>query len=395
MKKQLLLLLCLVFTANAYSQIVFEKGYYINNTDEKVECLIKNIDWRNNPTEFEYQLNKNSEKKRVTIETVQEFGIYDVSKYVRSTVNMDRASEDLEDLSDEKKPIFKEETLFLEVLIEGKANLYEYIDGNLSRYFFSTKENTSIEQLIYKMYQKEANIICENDRYKQQIFKNLPCSSIIIKEINRLDYSKKDLVQFFVKYNECHQEKFVNFVAKQKLDWFNLSLRPGLNSSSLAIQNNSSPSRNADFGSEYGFRFGVECELTLPFHKNKWAVLIEPTYQSFESELTIGSRNLLADYKSIELPIGLRHYFFLSEKSKVFVNASVVVHFSGNSFVDHGFGTDLEIFARPNAAFGLGYKYDRFSLEYRYQTNRQLFGGHLSWSSDYITSSVILGFQIF
>jgi hypothetical protein len=46
MKKQLLLLLCLVFTANAYTQIVFEKGYYINNANEKVECLIKNIDWR-------------------------------------------------------------------------------------------------------------------------------------------------------------------------------------------------------------------------------------------------------------------------------------------------------------------------------------------------------------
>ena len=165
MKKQLLLLLCLVFTANAYTQIVFEKGYYINNADEKVECLIKNIDWRNNPTEFEYQLNENSEKKKVTIETVQEFGITGISKYVRSTVNIDRSSSDVHDLSDEKKPIFKEETLFLKVLIDGKANLYEYIDGSLSRYFYN-KKNTPIEQLIHKNYQKTGTIVIgENSRY--------------------------------------------------------------------------------------------------------------------------------------------------------------------------------------------------------------------------------------
>jgi hypothetical protein len=245
----------------------------------------------NNPTQFEYQLNENSEKKKVTIETVQEFGINGISKYVRSTVDMDRSSEDLDDLRGEKKPIFKKEVLFLEVLIEGNENLYEYVEGSLSRFFYN-KKHTPVEQLIYKKYQKFGSIsIGENSRYKQQLFKSLSCTSIPIKEINNLDYTKKDLVQFFVKYNECHQEEFTNFVAKQKLDWFNLSIRPGLNSSSLAIQNSSSPSRNADFGSKYGFRLGVECELVLAFHKNKWAVLVEPTYQSFNTELTVNNRD--------------------------------------------------------------------------------------------------------
>ena len=118
---------------------------------------------------------------------------------------------------------------------------------------------------------------------------------------------------FFVKYNECHPEQFVNFTTKQKRDWFNLSIRPGLNYSSLAVTNSISPSRNVDFGSKSGFRIGAECELVLSFHKNKWAVLVEPTYQSFEKELTTtDNRDVSANYASIELPVGLRHYFFLS-----------------------------------------------------------------------------------
>jgi hypothetical protein len=100
-------------------------------------------------------------------------------------------------------------------------------------------------------------------------------------------------------------------------------------------------------------------------------------------------------YASIELPIGLRHYFFLSEKSKVFVNASFIFDFSVNSVIDYGSGPGLEIVSPLNAAFGLGYKYDRFSLEYRYQTSRELVGRYPIWISDYMTSSVVFGYQIF
>ena len=47
MKLQLttLLLLISIFT---YSQTKFQKGYFIKTNGDKVECLIKNEDWKNN-----------------------------------------------------------------------------------------------------------------------------------------------------------------------------------------------------------------------------------------------------------------------------------------------------------------------------------------------------------
>lgn len=127
MKKRILFLLITISTLNSYSQVSFEKGYYIDNTNQKINCLIKNVDWKNNPTEFEYKLAENSEPKKTTIKTIKEFGIDNISKYVRSTVNIDRSSESINNLSNDKNPIFKEEELFLKVLVEGKATLYQYV----------------------------------------------------------------------------------------------------------------------------------------------------------------------------------------------------------------------------------------------------------------------------
>ena len=45
MKTQLLILLITILSFNCYSQIKYQKGYYINNDGQKTDCLIKNVDW--------------------------------------------------------------------------------------------------------------------------------------------------------------------------------------------------------------------------------------------------------------------------------------------------------------------------------------------------------------
>jgi hypothetical protein len=144
MKKQLVLLLTIaVFSINAYSQNTFEKGYFINNNNQKTECLIKNNDWKSNPSSFEYKESENSEIIVVDITSAKEFGIYTLSKYVRSTVKLDKSSVNINELSTEKEPAFIEEILFLKVLVEGKSNLYHYLDGNIQRFFYN-KDNATI-----------------------------------------------------------------------------------------------------------------------------------------------------------------------------------------------------------------------------------------------------------
>jgi len=126
MKNQLLVVLFTILSVHCFSQTSFQKGYYINNSGDKVECEIKNIDWKNNPTEFKFRLSENGEQSKETIKTVKEFGIYNFSKYIRSTVDIDRSSKNLKNLTTSRYPVFKAEELFLKVLVDGKYNLYEY-----------------------------------------------------------------------------------------------------------------------------------------------------------------------------------------------------------------------------------------------------------------------------
>jgi len=407
MTKKLLLILSIILSLNGYSQISYEKGYFIDNTGQKTNCLIKNIDWLNNPTEFKFKLSETSEPKIESIKSIKEFAVYGNSKYVRNTVNIDRSSESIDKLSNDKNPIFNKEELFLKVLVEGKSNLYEYVAGGLRRFFYK-KENSNIEQLVFKIYKTIENNVDRNNRFRQQLWVDLKCPNFKMSKIERVDYKKSDLIRFFTEYSDCHNNDLINFETKQKRDLFNLTIRPRFNNSSLIIQNSDSKSRNTDFGNKIGFGLGLEAEFILPFNKNKWAIAIEPTIQSFKFEKRTNVSNVYGgvliaevDYSSIEVPVSLRHYFFLNNNSKVFVNASYIFNVSSESSIkfSRDDGTNLQLLkidALNNHAVGIGYKQkDRYSLELRYQTNREILSNYMLWSSDYKTVSIIFGYSFF
>lgn len=411
MKNHLLFLLITVFSFNCYAQISFEKGYYIDNNDQRIICLIRNVDWKDNPTEFEYKLSENSSPEKATIKSVKEFGVDNISRYIRTTVNIDKSIENVNSLiliSKDKNPEYQEEELFLKVILEGSASLYLFEVSN-SQKFFYRKDGSKIEQLVYKKYlDLEKNKVNTNRGYRQQLWNDLKCPTFNISKIENLNYNRRELVRFFEAYNNCHNQESISFEDKEKRDLFNLTLRPGLNSSSLSIKNNAVSNRNFDFDNEIGFRFGAEVEFILPFNNNKWALIIEPTYrQGYKSEKSISSDVyggiLVAkvDYKSFEIPVGFRHYFYLNDDSKIFANISGIFDIENGSSLEifrndgSSFNT-LDIKTSYNFALGVGYKYaDKYSVEMRVQTSREILGGYVHMNSKFNTASLIFGYSLF
>ena len=391
-------------SVESYSQIYFENGYYINNLNQKIECQIKNEDWKNNPTEFEYKVSGINESQKAQIGAVKEFAIYKGSKHIRATVHIDRSRDDVQNLTLDRNPLFKTEELFLKVLIQGQANLYEYVDGNLKRYFYNV-ENSDIEQLVFKKYKLLDNKIGANNQFKQQLWKDLQCSSITLNDVERLSYKKNELIKFFEKYYQCSNLELTSHIPQASSDWFQVSLRPRVSHSSLSIRSNPSSSKDTDFGNKLGVGMGLEFEFILPFNKNKWAIILEPTYQSYVADQTKDAANvsggkLMAEvaYKSIEIPFGLRHYFFLNDTSKLFLNISYVFDMAIDSSLElkRGDGViidDMKVNASNYLAIGAGYKLnDKYSVELRYFTNRTILGDYVFWHSDYKSMSLIFGY---
>ncbi|SDH33785.1 hypothetical protein SAMN04488062_10680 [Flavobacterium omnivorum] len=407
MKKKLLLLLLTILTFDASSQISFEKGYFITNDGEKIDCLIKNIDWKNNPVDFEYQLVQNGTLINENIKSVQEFGIYNNSKYIRRTVKIDKSGNNINNFSDDKNPIFIEEQLFLKALIEGKSNLYQYENKNLRRFFYN-KDNGIIEQLVFKNFKNYENKTGENNQFRQQLWNDLKCPSFTLNKMTNLKYQKNSLIAFFTEYNKCNNSEFINYENKVKKDLFNLSIRPRLNNSSFFVEDLVSNSPDIDFGNKLGFGLGIEAEFILPFNRNKWAITIEPTYQNFKSEKEVngsffssGEQIVTANYNYIEIPISVRHYFFLNKDSKVFINASYIIAISSNSSLEftsppYIFSKSVELITRRNFGLGVGYKFkNKYSLEMRLQTSKNIMANYSYWDSNYKTSSLIFGYTLF
>lgn len=424
MKKQLLFLLAIIFSINCYSQISFTKGYFVDNADQKIACLIKNIDWLNNPSEFKYKLTDVSETQTATIKTAKEFGIDGEYKYTRHKVNIDQSTKYLVN----EIPNTKEGEYFLKVLVEGKASLYSYKGIGAKEKYYYKLGHAFIEQLIYQTPQKN---IRESNRFKQQLWADLKCPKFSMDKIKNLDYKKNILVHFFMEYNECTGNEFVHFEEKQKKGLFKVGIRPGLNYSSLSIERNNTVFHDFDFGTRQRLRLGIEAEFVLPFNKNKWATILEPTYQHFKTKQkltnlsfvgnSVRDHDIEATYSSIEVTIGLRHYFYLSKNSKVFVNGLLIVDFGIDATIDFEDSNTLSIAPIPCPScqdeepelglrplndfentplnillpsFGVGYtQNDKYSLELRYLPSREIIK---NWAhSKYSTISVIVGFLIF
>lgn len=404
MKNKLFILIFLSTIVN-YSQIKFEKGYFIDNKNVETNCLIKNADWKNNPKKFEFKINENSEVKSASIDSIKEFGLGDEFKYIKSKVVLDISPYRVEELDTISTPTYQEEEHFLRVLVEGKATLYQLVDDRFVRYFYKI-DNAQIIQLIYKRYLKSDKItILKNNYFKKQLFENMLCNNNKT-DIDKIEYFQKDLVNFFIKFNKCTKNNYEKHI-KSDQNFF-LKFRPGLTSRKLNVDFNQSNYYEVDFETKYSYRIGFEAEFLLPFFNNKWSVFIDPNYQQYEAEfvknnedIEAGVKTINIDYYNIELPIGLKYNFYLNKNSKIFVNSALIMNFNNDSNLnyyrdDNSLVKSYKLDLKENFAFGTGYSFkNRYNIELQLQTNKKIIRNYPNINALDSTFSLIFGYTLF
>lgn len=410
MKKHLLgFLLALLTCMGLSAQNKFEKGYIVNNDGSKIEGYVKNLDWGQSPSQIEFKEENADISKLIEIDKIKEFEIYDKVKYVKAEVDLDVSSDEINSLSDDKNPIFVKKTTFLKAIVEGEFTLYKYSDENIIRFFYT--KNGYPKPLIFKRYLISNTQVAKNNEFVSQLQSLSSCDNIKTSQIRNLEYRENDLKNIFINFNTCQNADYESFVKKLDKNPFHISVRPGFNFSSLDIANQKYGDLfGTDFGSQTNLRMGVEFEFILPINNNKWSIIAEPTYQYFKKvDKEVFTKNILGEsvsntasikYSSIEVPIGVRYYSFLTEKSKLFFNASFIFDTplggSEATFKRYQFAAEtVEIKTNPNFGFGIGYKFDnKFSFEFNLRTKRNLFKED-SQTAEYKTYSIIFGYTLF
>ncbi len=415
--KKILLITLLFFCTFVHSQISFQKGYFISNEGKRTECYIKNLDWKNTPTDFKYKMElDDAEFKAENITSTLEFGIDNESTYKRFTLKIDRSSDDLKKITRNPSPNWTEETLFLKVLIDGEASLYSYNDELINKFFYATK-TIPIEQLVYIKYLKSdrnegAERISENNQYKQQLLVNVTSLNISEKDIHNLSYKKASLTDYFEKYNNVKSVSASKEETKAARSQFSIKITSGVSVVSTLAEGFYNSNLNVTLDNKIVFKLGAEAEYVLPYNKNKWSVFINPTYQKYQDEkdYTISSGfianpeklyNIKINYNSIQLPIGVRHYMFLNEISKIFISVFYSIDVAGKTNIEYknktgtNSSSSLESRSPNNLGLGLGYNFkNKFTAELRLNARKELMN-YLYYSAKYTSLDFIISYRIF
>jgi hypothetical protein len=368
-KYSFLLFLTFLCSGISYSQIKFEKGYFLDSAGNKTECLIRNVDWLYNPTFFEYKADSNAPKSRKEVSEVTEFGIEHVIKYISTKVKIDRSSDNLDDneISNSFAPEWKEEQVFLKVLTEGDATLFSYEEQGFLRYFYKT-DSSSIEQLIYKRYKKPGEISFEYNRnYLNQLFAHVNCMHSPANSLENISYSSKALLNWFQKHNQCANPNSKPYLITKKKKWFSPKILAGVDYLSYRSGNSVNPAEsNINYNSKIGLTYGAELEFFLPFNNNKWSTFLESSTVAYStSGLNNSGNKVTIAYYTIDLLAGVRYYAFLNDRMKIVFDA--------------GFVKDIkQVPITP--ALGAGISYSKFMIEFRYLHQNNLLLGYFDQS---------------
>jgi len=398
LSKAAALVIIFLCISHSFAQSDFENGYFINNSGERIDCLIKNEDWIKNPTQFEYKLSENAEFKIGKLSDVKAFAVGKNFKYEKASVGIDR------NILDEKSNDgfnYQQDTLFLKVLVEGNINLYHLEEEKLNIFFI--EKNDSIVQLKHKSYFNENFKRRYNNSFRSQLYTSFKSKEFDRERLKKVEYEVENLLNIFIEYNKS-RGPYTVYYQRTKLK-YNVYAKAGINSSTFDVQGGNVL---ISFPGETGIRIGAEFELFAPYSKGKWSAFLSPAYRSYEGESLAAvpfedsSSDLTnfnkVEYSSIEIPLGIRRYFFKSQDSKIKLYLNAAYFFDiviNNNIILLGENETLKSSLDFNFMFGGGLQYGKFGLEFLYFTPRNVVQDISGFKSDFKNIAINLTYQLF
>lgn len=373
------LLAVLFFTSIIYSQDF--KGYYINNAGQRIDVFFKKS-FFTDPSSLEYRASASDEYKKLNPGDIIEYGIGSEFKIIKGSVEIDNTiSISDRKLSIQRNPQWEKRVIFLNVLLDGDAALYSYIDNGETKFFYTVKGKvTEPVQLINRKY-IIGNSVHTDAAFRKDLYTNIKCDGDEVNDFLKVSYNKNDLITVFSKYNECNRSTYKIYTNKGGSESsIEFSIFAGINYSSFHLEHNG----KSDSESTVTPGFGAEAALIFP--SGKWAVFarldlevikakvsetINPGFQLITEEYTL-------DAKYLNLVAGPRYFF----TSRLYADVAAGVHLGFGDlfyqkFIEAG-GTqsvsDLKSYSLAMNFFataGAGYKVtDNWAIELRYDLPR-------------------------
>lgn len=297
------------------------KGYYINDSGQRIDGFFKTSDFFNAET-LEFKTSAAEEYQLLSTETVIEYGIGEEYKFEKNTVKIDLSnSQSSRNYSHLKDPAWEKRTVFLNVIVDGNATLYSYNVNGETKYFYSiNSKNIKPTQLLYKKYIDGA-LIKENNAYRQELFTYLKCNNDNA-DFASISYTRNSLARIFEKFNSCTNFEHKVYSNEGSSEHkFSLSAFAGIGMLTLKSKSD----YDSDSSSKISPLLGFETVIIMP--SGKWAAFARLEFEMLNTDVKdidkknftsiIGEYNLDAQF--INLIFGPRYYF----TPKIFVDGGL------------------------------------------------------------------------
>lgn len=387
------------------AQIKFVEGYIVTNNHKRTECLIRNIGNAESLKHFEYQLKNDKKIEQIELSKIEEFGSGEDLKCIRALISVEVSPDKITQLKDTINSLqWEEGTAYLKVLVDGKlAKLYSYYDEGKNRFFYRVG-NSAIQPLFYKAYRLEITPVdldrmLLNNAYLEQLKRDLACGA---DELNKVSYTKKALVKYFVNYHLCKKEADYSVLKSAQIKKGIFKFKLGANANRIRMKAEDLDNiKGVIFSTENSPGFGAEAEYILPFNNYNLGIFAESNYYSYYSDYSVNALNsshdgYTIDYKTIEMPVGLTYYMNINKDHRLFVRGAFVPHFIfGSSYITFHAAAHYNLTPSSRMFVGVGYNYKRLELEFRYYSNQNITMNIYNGGSDLSQTSLRISYALF
>ena len=194
-----------------YGHILAQKymaGKIVTNDGDTVACMIKVGKWDTNPNRIVTERNNDTKKYWPT--EIASFHV-DNRTFVSARVKLEVSNHldgtlDLED----SRPKFANDSIFAELIVAGKKNLYRYKSPSYKEHFLIADQGASLESLVYKRFHVWAKVSGNEvkrelhlEEYKNQLEKYFAGCPGFDGKIAVTGYELGQLRSLFSLYSGC------------------------------------------------------------------------------------------------------------------------------------------------------------------------------------------------
>lgn len=280
-----LVLLCQMH--DTFGQKNLSSGYVIQTNGDTLSGFIDYRNWGKNPKQVTFKASKSANAIGYTPLDIVEFGVADEC-YKGAIVQTEISPFRTNELTNDKEPNFRTDTVFLQTMIQGPKSLFHY-KTQAGKDQFYIEENDNYTFLLQKKYVKEVRgkrTMAENKAYLSELLNYLDDCPTINAKIKELKYTKKELEKLFVAYYDCIDTP-IPFHKKTPRITIDFGVLAGVSASSTNFKSQSAFNDlvNTDFPTSVDPIGGIFIDLIFPRNQKRWSVSNEIMISSFNTEV--------------------------------------------------------------------------------------------------------------